>query len=1379
MVEKEMYDRPVYGPLLALIDRAADHATAIDWPALVATAARNRVASAAAVVALVLVVAWPRVLLPVTLFALGAALGAAALFVTLAPADTEANGSTDSRHRHHRTPRHDGGEDIEGHEDESATHPLQRRRTRSSSRRASVLRRHSFVLSDNGADEYVHALPGAPPPMPFGAAASPFTLVAGVALDIDHGGALDSALGLLRDYVVRDFVSSWFNVSLRAPGPEKLQSQFPNAVKDALSATFMNVAHRVRARGAPDLLVDAATRVASDLVAHLRMVHSATASASTGGDIARAVELAVATTRTPVAEKRGSSARKSAASALALARAVDPDAQALAVRRIAARLVRGLLPAHAAMSPLVAPLLVDVLATAVLWPVVHLVAAPHFINAALVTALEPVDPSVASAAAMHAMHAAVLAQRELAVRINQTRAHDDVLRAMAESGDVAFFFTVMYRNREKRADALPLSQDGPSTPISFVIDTACTFPLKGSMPTATESVILQLCRTSNGGHSYSLVAEAIVPIPDLPHVDWMPFYDMAGMEADDSGAPLVPVAELWLELELVDAPVPIGESAAAALSSTSVATVPEIAVMIEVAADMTTPVPTTTTTTLPSPPGTPEVRNGSNHGVESPPSNATSRTPSIASVSSAVTAVAAAEPTPIPRVVDPEEEYAPLPGNYESWDLDTVLGHPLLAAQFKAQLSTAHMDHLVSFVSAAATYKALTALLDPADPANRAAIQQEAYDVFDFHFALARHGRAPLLPPAMATAVEERIVLDPSPALFDEAVQSVGAQVAPHLKAFVVKAAADARRGMTDAELLDAMPTDAIVVRGRGAAAASCEASARAVSVTAYDRVPRCPLAAEMVASMDPVAVLATRHDQLVAGVCTAGLAFVASSMNTLQMQMVVLDQLTAAADDDNLPRLMSQKSQVECKLMAMEPMLVGGAVLRRPSQLSLSDSTGSGAPNSGSSGSSIRGGVVGKRLVGGLASGAQSLKAGVGLSAAKSMAGVKSAFKGSMSVASIGSKFKRKPSSANPGDSPLLSPTSAPRSLADPSATGSSSPPLLSASMSSSSLSSAASPAAIRGRLASVASSTTSAAYGASSALLASTSSIASTATNASSAIFTSTTSIASSTASAITRSSAAIVAGSAALAQDAVSVAGSAAASVSGTASSVLAAGQDALSMSSPSPVPDTAPPSAIVVAVEEELAKASASAAAMHQQTPPSSLSSEKADALLEAAFEVLKYVFALEGSLRARIFGVATNVLRPTLGAAIQSRFGSVVDTVSDSTVLARAVENGVLAPLWPGGQWKATVATTEGTTEEQPAEATEEEMAAAKTRARELVEAALPEVVARILGKTNAQAGLRSAVEMLQVETLNRRLVIDLLETAAEVLVPEGSDDSFV
>ncbi|KAI9184145.1 hypothetical protein H9P43_003198 [Blastocladiella emersonii ATCC 22665] len=1340
---------------------------------------RGRILGVAMVI--VFMLSFPRLLLPTALFASGAALSAGLIFLYFDHADAR-----------------DG--DLLSPVELSAP---KRRLSRSSSRRKSLVRRHSFVSDQQQLQSQSQAASSVPPtptvpsyagrksadyaaaemaaaaaayaasqglPIPPNLAAAAATASAPayeqLALSIDNGGALDTAVAKLRDYVLRDFVRSWFVPSVAAPGPGR--DVFPRSVATAFDTVIMKAALRLHARGASDLLVDGATRAASDIVAHLRMGHAAI---DDPDDAAAAVAKYVS--QSPRSD---------------LARAIDPRHHAAAIRRVARRLLAGFLPAQDARNPLVYSILVEIMCTAVIWPVVTMLSAPHFVNGLLVTALEEPVPIAASARGGVAVY-----RKDLNVRVIQTRSHDDRLVAAVEDGGFVFFFTVLLRDKERRADAHAVGPEG-STPASLVFDHNCAFPIKSPV-VDTETVILQLCRSSASGNQFALVAEAIVPLAELPHVGWVPLYDLGHTDGDD----LKPVTELWLELEVADpepeptvvapetsaAPAPLAASHEMLGSEISLASIPETRELAPAAGEFSEPstvmpAPASPTVTnqsaLPSPPTTPE------H-----PSPAASMEAMALAVEEAVVSRLATGSEEeevlvdfIPRDVTLVERGAPVRGRamddydvddsgldfdpseppYESWTLDTVRASDTRSRAFAEYLRSLpqqpqqRLDHLLAFLDAASNYRLLTTLLDPADPSSRAAVQQEAYDCFDLYFACPH----PVLPHDICASLEERIVLDPTPALFDPAVKLVADRLAPHVAAFAARVAAAERARMSVPRLLHAMPRDPRVRGDRP----------RAASVSAYDRVRRGGPDA------DPVEALAAKHAMLVEGVCAMDLAFVASSMNTMQMQMVVLDRLLNDAMEENaaadrVPHLAALASQIQCKLMALEPLLSGEAVTATMNQNRSSSSSSSSSLAVPSTSATVTRSPSngGNKRLGGIASSAQSLKANVGMGAAKSVQGVRNVFKGLTNKESRGgwtsgskmvtSKFKKKVSSMNLSAAAAASGAGmgSGSGVAAITAAGEKGG-LMSPTFQQQQLLSRKGSAET---LSNVIPNTSKFLASSSTALTASSQQLFAKVQTAPAAIASGVGSLAH---------------GSLAVAQSTIqhsvaltsSLASTASSSISASASSI----QSSLGSSSQQQQPATlASTTAITVATPPASSASIASTTAA--EPAAAALSSDNADALIEASFAVLKHVFALDGTIRARIFGVVTQVLRPTLATHIQTRFGALVDTVSDPAFFARALEHGVIDNVWPNGQLQHDGDKKNGNGNAS-AGSDEEEMAATAARARELLEAALPDVVARILGKSNAAAGLRATFAMLQVEALNRALVVDLLESVAEVLVPD-------
>ncbi|ORZ38889.1 PXA domain-domain-containing protein [Catenaria anguillulae PL171] len=1266
--------------------------------ALVSSSMAASPKSAATAAALLLtLLAFPKLFFPLALFALGAGASAAYLYLFLLADDRH---SDDTEHDDQSAASHLINEEGD-RTSRPSTKSSRRAPSRSASRRASLLRRHSFQHP--------------PPPLPTASTlhpsiGGPAALIESVALDLDAHGPLDLTVSTLRDLIIRDFVQSWFATSLAAPGPGA--HRFPTAIAISINTLAMKLKARLLARGTADLLVDLTTRAAGDLVAHLRMVHPVIAGVPIVGS--------------KVQDKVTEYANRKPGSAVS--RAINPDEHAKGVRRVAERLLKGLLPVQDAHSPIVYPIVEEIVCTSVLWPVVNMVSDPHFINGLIVGAL---DGSTSSNDVSVAPERPV----ELNVRIIQTRAHNEALKMLAEQDGMQFYFTVLFRGAEKRVDAHAFGEDG-SSPASFVFDTNCPFSLKSPL-LATDTTILQLCRSSTTSGTQAVVAEALVPLVELPHVGWTPFYDL-GAEGDD----LVPVVELWIELETAESESlssAKSPEATPALPSTELVSQQESAGVAPAAESEPCSTPAASPLSpLPSPPSTPP-----RESSESPTERAL--TPPLPA--------AQPEDEPVEIAPAPRKDLIDLAHTLSALTLSTLVSSSNLTASFKTHLQSCSPNpqlatHQLAFLAAAAHYAQFTSLLDPSDPQSRAAIQQEAYDVFDTYFSR----KLPVLPSGLAQALEERIVLDPTPSLFDPAAKLVGDQLQAYVDAFARAQLQSVRAKMTDTELIATCTT---------ASATPAHRHHRSPSVSLDDRPRWTPV-------IEDTAALAVKHAQLIEGKCsTLDLGFAASCLNTMQMQLVVLERLLAhammqsgdgAEAEERVSRLMMGKSRVECGLMALEPIVFGSGAGGFASLAAMD-----AAPQTAATGVA-KSAVVGGGIVGGLTSGAQSIKAGVGTTAAKSVLGVKNAIKGvGKGSLSMTSKFmKRKVSNLSlastgaGGGGPSASASTSPTASVSPSVPGTPAP-----SVASSIRSVPSSPPTSRARLSSISST-----FSASSATLLSSAAssisesgqqflakVPSALTSSVESITSSSMSVATSVASTLTLSSTAPVLSSVAAAAAPLPTSSPKKQPAMMTASPTSA---------SPPPIqpttfsvsPGTSPTSAAITVLDQT-------------STGPSTLSTIQADALIESTLAILKQVFALDGTLRARIFSIITQVLRPTLASHIQSQFVHLLDRVSDPQVLAQALESALLDPLWPNGTWHANVP---GHVPAAPVADEEKEKVAA--RARELVEAALPEVVARVLGKNNAASGVRATFGMLQVGALNKGLVVDLLETLAEVIVPE-------
>ncbi|KAJ3371503.1 hypothetical protein GGF31_003112 [Allomyces arbusculus] len=1278
--------------LFATVPRLAARAKALA-PAL-PTLPRRRLVEGLAVAVAALYL-FPALLVPLSVFALGATLTAAFLLLALDRAQ-ERDAHLRARRRS-STSRH-------------------RSQSRTGARRASAASlgdadaAAAALLADSVLDDVDDEYPVPPIPARYATSTTRISLQPGrierLDLALDNGGALDRAVATLRDAIVRDFVLPWYTADVAAPGSEAARRVFPTAVAATIDTVVMKAAGSVSMRAPQELLVAAATRSATDMVAHMRAFHAwydeAAVQSAEKETVARASTVEDGSTRASsdphaaafhaaatASQAGGWTDAPALAAALArytathptsaLARAVDTKRQAAAMRRVARRLLRMYLPAQDCAHPLLFPMYVELACTALLWPIVKKLAAPRTINALLVTALAPemvaVPRTVPVVTAYH---------QDLCVRLIQTRSHDAAIAAVADPA--AFFLTVLFRGSEKKALAKPPGPEG-STDASLIFDASINFTLRKPIE-PTEQVILQLCKaTSPDASSFALVAETEVGLKELPHVGWVAFHGFGGPM---DGVP--PMAELWLELERVDPAPAVAAPPKPVESGRSSPAVPDIA-----------PAAADELSTLPEEDEEEEC-DEHQHVVQSP------------------------DMVVRELVVDQDDEVEEEDEDdwmldESNWTLDKIEAHPALYADFAQYLAQRHLEHLVQFLSAVQSYKALTTLLDPADPMSRAAVQQEAYDLLDAYFT----GPRAVQPPHQCRHLEEQIVLDPSPAVFDPAVYLVRHTLqVDHLASFMHQHIETTRE--IPALIRATAAQDARWARSRVGGGA--DRTRRAHSLSTYDRArPRG-------APPSKIQQLATKHTKLVEGVTAYDDAFVVSSMTTFQTQYMVVEALlmraltaraeehanapperdSDAASDDAVSRLLMQKTQIECQLMMLEQIMAGGHA-RPASVVSTHGKDGHHAGAHHKDGGALSG----------LASSASALTANMGM-------GMKKAFKGLGERRSgFGSKFLKKKGSTMSLQS--VTGTSAP---ASPASTPSAPAAALAALRSSVSkdkdmrrakseppLAHLPAPAHVatavrnesaptQGKLARV------------SSRLGRTNSAAKKATAT----------MAASSEAKVTASTLP------------TKVAATAPTSTESVVSTSKPSTPAASPVPAPAPLADSALPSSASLQVMDV------------------DLTAQETTDLIEAAFAVLKLVFALDGTLRARIFGLVKQVLRPTLGTHLKAHVAYIAMRLSQPEFYASAINDTVLATLWPNGIWH-------GKGHDVPNDPAAD--AAAAARALALVEAALPDRIAHVLGKSAATAGLRATFAMVQVDALNQGLLVQLLESLAEVLVPFDFD----
>ncbi|KNE55392.1 hypothetical protein AMAG_01288 [Allomyces macrogynus ATCC 38327] len=1289
--------------------------------------------AAALAVGTVALLIWPAAFLPATVFALAVVLAATALLVAMDPgSDSESDsdsefdsaGVSDDDLRPlvsaSRGAHHDNQETVmsptaaplasTAHEPKATTTTTTHRR-----------RKHRTRRRRWGDDAATHHHAGVHVPH----AGKPTT--PRPTLDLDHGGALDAVISTVRNNVLRDFVDTWYLPTVAAPGPDADRAFFPHAVASTIDAVIMNAAASLTARAPQELLVAVASRASGDLVALLKAFHGwydeiEPTLANPLADVSGALDEHLATNPHSV-----------------LARAADPMRHAVALRSIARRLLHAWLPDHDASCPLVVALLVELLCSAALWPAVRQAAAPHFINHMLLSALTDGAPGQGAPAPPQEV-----ITDELNARVIQTKGHANVLIDLDPS---EMRITVSFQDH---AETVAPVVNGTSN-ASYIFDASLSFPWRTiGMPTPP-AVVLHLGRSHATDHdqiALEPLGAVTVTLDELPHVGWVTFTPIHGGNE--------PVADLWLELERVPAPViavpditvETAAAAAPALPQRTGSTAPSSAELQPVG--FTDPVPPLVAHAAEAD----NVRgsgddldlvlighdDGDGHGalVDDP---VHIDHDSLASTPSDGLSLASLSPlTPAARALSPPP---PLPTLPRTWAALEAHGGALLA-DFHAYLDATKQTRLVAFLQAAASYKLLTDLLDPADPSSRALLQQEGFDTVDAYLT-GKHAVLPAEP--WARDVEQALVADPDATVFDAAGAEVQRILDARVAAYV--AGQETRRqaaAIEDAAVASLLAGIARVTRPRA------PRRRRAQSVSLDDR----PALHAVLADVDPVAALAARHAALLAvdhvPAATGDAHFVASSMVTFQTQYLALETMLRHAmaidDDDAVSRLMTQRSQVECALVALEEWVRGDHRALAKPVAKMPPPPPSPSSSSPFAETVVREGHQVAASLSGIASSASALTANVGK-------GMRSAFKGFGEKRSAfgsawtnrGSQLKRKVSSLSMSSNAT---TLVPAHL----------PPMPSFGRKSR----AASAEEGEDGLGPVVSAA-----------------------------------VSEKTVSLRRKSSASTLASSLTLALPNLSALPSApAAGAAGGASKLVRrasrlgsfkrrpgkngengaatggnGGSDERFRQDAEPIREAAAMSARSTTTRSRSPARSPSAPAA--PAPPTAvsvaLSPRETDALLEAAFSVVKHVFGLDGTLRARLFAVLRPVLRPVLAAHIQASVGTVIDQLSSPTFLAHALQTSVVDVLWPGGIWHTRAP---GHEHHKPHDLEDPAVVLAA------LEAAMPDAVGHLLGKHAAAAGLRATLALVQVDALNRGLVVQVLASLVdEVLGPETGGDSIL
>ncbi|KNE60041.1 hypothetical protein AMAG_05478 [Allomyces macrogynus ATCC 38327] len=1285
--------------------------------------------AAAVAIGTVALLLWPAAFLPATVFALAVVLAATALLVAMDPgSDTESDSDSESEYHSagvsdddlrplvsaaSRGAHHDDQESMMSPSSaprvSTAHEPKGTNATTTTTHRRRNQRTRRRRWGDDAATHH-HA--GVHVPHAAGKSTTPLPT-----LDLDHGGALDTVIATVRNNVLRDFVDTWYLPTVAAPGPDADRAVFPHAVASTIDAVVMNAAASLTARAPQELLVAVASRASGDLVALLKAFHGW-------------YDEVEPTLANPLADVAGAlDAHLAANPHSVLARAADPMRHAVALRSIARRLLHAWLPDHDASCPLVVAMLVELLCSAALWPAVRQAAAPHFINHMLLSALTA--PAGGAAGQGAPAQAQEVITDELNARVIQTKGHANVLTDLDPS---EMRITVSFQDH---AETVAPVVNGTSN-ASYIFDASLSFPWRTVGIPTPPVVTLHLGRSHTTDHdqiALEPLGAVSVTLDELPHVGWVTFTPINGGNE--------PVADLWLELERVPAPViavpditvETAAAASPALPQRTGSTAPPSAELQPVA--YTEPVPPLVAHAAEADDArSPDDLDLVLVGHDEDGGGALVDDPvhidhdSLASTPSDRLSLASLSPLqPATRALSPPP---PLPALPRTWAALEAHGGALLA-DFHAYLDATKQTRLVAFLQATASYKLLTDLLDPADPSSRALLQQEGFDTVDAYLT-GKHAVLPVEP--WTRDVEQALVADPDATVFDAAAAEVqrilDARVAAYVAGQETRRQAAANEDAAVAALLSGV---ARVTRPRA------PRRRRAQSVSVDDR----PALHAVLADVDPVAALAARHAALLAvdhGPAAMGDAhFVASSMVTFQTQYLVLETMLrhamAVDDDDAVSRLMTQRSQVECALVALEEWVRGDHRPAKPAQSAAKLPPPPPSPSTPFAETVVREGHQVAASLSGIASSASALTANVGK-------GMRSAFKGFGEKRSAfgsawtnrGSQLKRKVSSLSMSSNAT---TLVPAHL----------PPM--PSFGRKSRAASAEEGEDGQKVPTAGSDKTVSLRRKSSA-----STLASTLT------------LALPNLPALPSAPAAGGAGGASKLVRRASRLGSFkrrsgkngenGAANGGNGGSDEHVRQDAESIKEPaagsSPRTTTRSRSPALSATTAPPPSTAASVA----------LSPRETDALLEAAFSVVKHVFGLDGTLRARLFAVLRPVLRPVLASHIQASVGTVIDQLSSPTFLAHALQASVVDVLWPGGIWHTRAP---GHERHKPHDVEDPAVVLAA------LEVAMPDAVGHLLGKHAAAAGLRATLALVQVDALNRGLVVQVLASLVdEVLGPE-------
>ncbi|KAL7748744.1 sorting nexin 25 [Sorochytrium milnesiophthora] len=195
---------------------------------------------------------------------------------------------------------------------------------------------------------------------------------------------------------------------------------------------------------------------------------------------------------------------------------------------------------------------------------------------------------------------------------------------------------------------------------------------------------------------------------------------------------------------------------------------------------------------------------------------------------------------------------------------------------------------------------------------------------------------------------------------------------------------------------------------------------------------------------------------------------------------------------------------------------------------------------------------------------------------------------------------------------------------------------------------------------------------------------------------------------------------------------------------------------STSEPAPQPPPLPPR-----------RAPTAAPSLTASTTHDAVSMTDTNLLLESLFSLIQEAFTLHGPVRRRVFVLLKQVVRQSFASTIHQRLNGLVtsDAVSPPERAIEGALNRIVQSVWPsGGPHRTHV--------KQPRDNDHPDVY--RQRALEWIhsEANLPEIVVRLLGRTNTESGLQRLFDLLQQEDANTTLIVDIVDKVADMLVQE-------